>query len=60
MTLKEYLEKNDIKPAVFADSIDKSRQAVWYWLNGDKYPSRESMKAIKEATGGQVDFIDWF
>ena len=61
MKIRDYLQQNGIKVSDFADSIGKSRQAVYEWMWETKRPADEKTYAlIFEATNGQVTANDFF
>ena len=62
MTIKQYIDNmpGDSRVARFAESIGMSQQAVYSWLDGEKFPSETTAKAIVKATGGAVTFNDIF
>ncbi len=62
MKLAEFLELNHLTSADFARTIGVERQAVSRYVNGERFPTREIIIKIHEATGGTVsanDFVDF-
>ena len=59
MTLKDYLQKNDIYYRDFAEQIGVSIFAVRKWLNGERVPRDRTKALISKATGGKVQAQDW-
>lgn len=60
MTLKEFLSIEGNSAAKVAAVLCVSQPTVTRYANGDRWPDREMIIRIKEATGGAVDFPDWF
>lgn len=59
MTLKDWMEKNDVDILQASESFGASIFAVKKWLRGERTP-RPSMQAkIKRATKGAVTGDDW-
>jgi transcriptional regulator with XRE-family HTH domain len=61
MKLASYLETNKIPDSAFAEAIGVTRQAVYRYRTGDRFPERPVLAKISEATGGEVtanDFVD--
>ena len=59
MKLKDWLAREGILPAHFADQIGETRQLVDNWLKCRNRPSIGHAVKVREATNGEVDFIDW-
>lgn len=53
MNLKEFLEKYDMNPVVFAVKVGCSPASVWLYLKGRK-PQQEIAEKIENFTGGLV------
>lgn len=58
MTLKEYLEENDLTESAFADLVKVSQAAVNRYCNG-RMPQHKVLKVIVEQTGGRVTANDF-
>ena len=62
MNLKSYLDREKLSVAEFARTAGfRSRQVVHSYLSGERFPTPENLKRIREATGGAVtadDFVD--
>jgi transcriptional regulator with XRE-family HTH domain len=58
MTLKEYLDQNDLSLKAFADQCGLSAPTILRARDGICLPSRRSMLAISRATGGAVTITD--
>ena len=62
MELKAYLEREGLSVAEFARRAGfRSRQVIHGYLAGDRFPTPENLRRIREATGGAVtadDFVD--
>ena len=58
MTLKEYLEKNRIKQADFAEITGLKQAMISLYINGQRRPSPETALKIEKATGGEVKAVD--
>ena len=59
MNLAEYLKKEGITHAEFAETIGVSRSAVTQWTNAITLPTGERMVLIHRLTGGAVGLDDW-
>lgn len=59
MRLREYLRRNDFTVAELAFAVGASVHGVGKWVRGDRIPRRETMRRIKEATGGHVTADDF-
>lgn len=60
MRLRDYLSHTGEKSQNFADRIGVTRQTVWFWLVGKRYPSSTTMAKIVAVTNGQVTPNDFF
>lgn len=60
MQITDWLTKNDISDAAFAERIAVSRQALWRYKSGERIPRPNIMKRIQQETGGQVQPADFF
>lgn len=60
MTLSEYLKTNRISQAKFARRCNLSPAAICRILDGNRYPTPETMRRIFLATEGQVKPNDFF
>lgn len=65
MKLKTWLEHKQIKEKELIKLLRKehvfiSQSAVNKWVNGDRIPSPNNMKAINNVTGGLVNANDFF
>lgn len=60
MTLSEYLKAKKISQAKFARRCNLSRAAICRLVDGNRYPSAETMRRIFLATEGQVKPNDFF
>lgn len=61
MTLHEYLAANQMKPSAFAAKAGLPASTITRILNGERQPGLDVMKAVRDATDGQVqpnDFLD--
>ena len=60
MKLADYLVERQINHRAFAAQIGVSQAAVTRYVNGDRIPNRQTMRAIVTATDGRVtpnDFL---
>ena len=53
ISLEEYLEKKNIKPAVFAAHLGVTERSVYNYMRG-KLPQRKIEDRITKLTGGKV------
>ena len=60
MTLARYLAANDISVPEFAQTIGISRQALYRYLSGARFPHRDIVSRIEAATKGQVPPSSWY
>jgi transcriptional regulator with XRE-family HTH domain len=58
MTLKDYLDQNDLSLKAFADRCGLSAPTILRARDGICLPSRRSLLAISRATGGAVTISD--
>lgn len=59
MKLAEYLKKEGMTHAEFAEMIGVSRSAVTQWTNGITLPTGERMIWVSRLTDGAVGIEDW-
>jgi len=59
MTLAGFLEKQGIKPSVFADSLGVAPSTILRIINRERLPGLELALQIREATGGLVQPDDF-
>lgn len=60
MKLGEWLEKENISRELMAKVINKTVQAVGYYVNGIKIPRPETMAKIVAYTKGEVTANDFY
>lgn len=60
MTLREWLDANDLNNAEFGERIKRTAEAVRRYASGERIPDRETMPLIVDATAGQVTPNDFF
>ena len=60
MTLDQYLVKNDISTAAFAELIGAAFETVRRYRHGERIPEPEYMARIYDATGGDVAANDFY
>lgn len=62
MKLSDYLRAHGLSAAEFGRTAGLgSRQLVHKYLSGERFPTPENLRRIREATGGEVtadDFVD--
>jgi transcriptional regulator with XRE-family HTH domain len=58
MNIATYLRQHELTAAEFARNIGVSKSAMARWLSGKRFPRREMIVRISEATGGQVTAND--
>jgi predicted transcriptional regulator len=58
MRLADYLKKHDLTPERFAVIVGIHMTTVYRLISGDAMPKRSTIKAIVEATKGEVRAID--
>ncbi len=51
------MEANDLSCAEVAERIGAERTGVWRWLNGERIPNTESIKAISAMTHKPVETL---
>lgn len=59
MTLQEFLEKNEMTEAEFAQLIGKNQTTVGRYKRLEHLPNVEMILKIEEVTNGKVKFKDW-
>lgn len=59
MKLARYLEINQISDSAFAETIGVSRQAVFRYKTGERFPERPVLAKIFKATRGEVTANDF-
>lgn len=60
MRLDQYLKQHGITQREFAEAIGCEQPTVARFVNGDRIPSVDLMRAIAEHTGGTVMPNDFF
>ena len=60
MKLKDWLEANEIAPAIFARRIDRTAETVRRYIAGERIPDKATMPLIVAATAGVVTANDFF
>lgn len=61
MNLKSYLAAKGRTPASFSAEVGVTVQTLYRYLSGERFPTPENLRRIREATGGAVtadDFVD--
>jgi transcriptional regulator with XRE-family HTH domain len=59
MTLDQYLRDNDMTNAAFGRLIGVAGETIRRYRNGTRWPDRETMAAIYEATRHEVSANDF-
>jgi predicted transcriptional regulator len=59
MTLNDFLTKNDITSATFAQAAGLSQSFVHRLRTGEARPSLKTIAAVQKATLGAVAAADW-
>jgi len=60
MTLETYIHSNEMTHEGFGRLVGAPQATINRYVNGRRFPSRDMMKKIHDATGGVVTFSDWF
>lgn len=60
MTLTEYLRTSGLTHSAFADKLGVSHVTVYRWATGRRFPDRDTIIRIEEATSRKVKPADWF
>lgn len=60
MKLEDYLTKNEISRAQFAEKIGVTEASLSRYLTGDRFPRERILKLIFEATNGAVTPSDFW
>jgi transcriptional regulator with XRE-family HTH domain len=60
MTLSEYLHTADLTHSAFAEKLGVSQVTVHRWVNGKRFPDRDTILRIENVTGRMVRPADWF
>jgi predicted transcriptional regulator len=58
MRLADYLKQHDLTPEMFAEMVGLHFTTVYRLISGDSMPKRSTIRAIIEATKGEVRAID--
>ena len=58
--LREWASSRAISHAVLADTLGVSRASMTLYMQGAVIPNLENAAKLYKATGGMVDFTDWF
>lgn len=60
MKLTQYLTDNGISETAFAERIGCGQATINRYINGKRFPEREMILKIEEATDGAVSPADWY
>ncbi|QRY69200.1 helix-turn-helix transcriptional regulator [Ensifer sp. PDNC004] len=60
MKLETYISDNDLTHEAFGKLVGATQVTINRYVNGKRFPSRDMMRRIHEATEGQVTVSDWF
>lgn len=60
MKLKDYLDREEIKPIQLAHAMKVSQATIYNWLSGKIKPRLEHLKLIKKHTNNQVCPEDFY
>lgn len=60
MTLRDWLDRENIRTPQFAAHIGRTSEAVRRYVSGDRIPDKETMPLIVDATKGEVTPNDFF
>jgi transcriptional regulator with XRE-family HTH domain len=61
MNLKRHLSESGESVAAFAGRVGVDVKTLYRYLSGERFPTPENLRRIREATGGAVtadDFVD--
>lgn len=59
MTLKKYLEQQELSAQEFADRAKLDLSTISRYLSGQRKPDIYALSKIRAATGGKVDIEDF-
>lgn len=59
MVLQDWLTRQGLSYAAFAEEIGVSRAAVWRWVRGNRIPHPRLALLIERHTGGHVPVTIW-
>lgn len=59
MKLGDYLKREGITHAAFAEELGVTRSAVTQWVNDLTLPTGERMIMVYRMSGGEVGMEDW-
>lgn len=60
MTLSDYLRNSGLTHSAFAEKLGVSQVTVHRWATGKRFPDKETILRIEEATARKVKPADWF
>lgn len=60
MTLDEYLRTAELSHSAFAERLGVAQVTVHRWVKGKRFPDKDTILRIEDATGQMVRPADWF
>ena len=60
MKLKQYLSEKGLTQREFGEAVGVPQATINRYVNGERFPDRDMILKIIEATGGHVSVVDWY
>lgn len=60
MTLEQYITANELTHEAFGKLVGAPQATINRYVNGKRFPTRDMICKIHEATDGKVSFADWY
>lgn len=56
--LEDYMKRHGVMPVDVAQALGVYPQTIYYWLNGQRRPSRDNAKKLAEWTNNELTVQD--
>ena len=60
MTLEQYISANELTHEAFGKLVGAPQATINRYVNGKRFPTRDMIRKIHDATDGKVSFADWY
>lgn len=60
MTLEQFITANDLTHEAFGKLVGAPQATINRYVKGKRFPNRDMIVKIHEATEGKVSFADWY
>lgn len=60
MTLEQYITENELTHEAFGKLVGAPQATINRYVRGKRFPTRDMIRRIEDATAGKVSVADWY